>query len=193
MAYAVIDNHKRGDYKPYVLKTTDRGRTWRQITGNLPERGSAHTIAEDHVDPNLLFVGTEFGLYVTQDGGENWHEMTGNFPTIAVRDLEIQRRENDLVVGTFGRGIYILDDYTPLRTNAATVAGKPAHMFPIKDAWLYEQGYIWDGREKGSMGAEFFTAPNPPHGAIFTYHLADSLETLAATRPRCRNRARRSR
>ena len=182
VAYAVIDNHKRGDYKPYVLKTTDRGRTWRSIAGNLPERGSAHTIAEDHVDPNLLFVGTEFGLFVTQDGGENWHKMTGNFPTIAVRDLEIQRRENDLVVGTFGRGIYILDDYTPLRTNAATVTGKPAHVFPIKDTWLYEQGYIWDGREKGSMGAEFFTAPNPPHGAIFTYHLAESLETLAATR-----------
>ncbi|MEM8982959.1 MAG: glycosyl hydrolase [Pseudomonadota bacterium] len=182
VAYAIIDNHKRGDYKPYVLKTGDRGRTWTPITGDLPVRGSAHTIAEDHVDPNLLFVGTEFGLFVTQDGGESWHAMTGNFPTIAVRDLEIQRRENDLVVGTFGRGIYILDDYTPLRTSPASVANKPAHMFAVKDSWLYVEGDIWDGREKGSMGEAFFTAPNPPYGAVFTYHLSDSFETLQKQR-----------
>ncbi|MEL7536373.1 MAG: glycosyl hydrolase [Pseudomonadota bacterium] len=182
VAYAVIDNHKRGDYKPYVLKTTDRGRSWTSITGNLPERGSAHTIAEDHVDPNLLFVGTEFGLFVTQDGGDTWHPMKNNFPTIAVRDLEIQRRENDLVVGTFGRGIYILDDYTPLRTSPAAIADQPAHLFPVKDSWLYVEGYIWDGREKGSMGAEYFTAPNPPYGVVFTYHLNASLETLKKQR-----------
>ncbi len=182
VAYAVIDNHKRGDYKPYVLKTNDRGRSWTSITGNLPVRGSAHTIAEDHVDPNLLFVGTEFGLFFTQDGGDTWHALKSNFPTIAVRDLEIQRRESDLVVGTFGRGIYILDDYSPLRTRPSSITDKPAHLFPVKDSWLYVQGDLWDGREKGSMGAEFFTAPNPAYGATFTYHLAESLETLQAAR-----------
>ena len=182
VAYAIIDNHKRGDYKPYVLRSGDRGRSWSLISGNLPEWGSAHTIAEDHVDPNLLFVGTEFGLFFTQDGGDTWHQLKGNFPTIAVRDIEIQRRETDLVVGTFGRGIYILDDYSPLRTSIAEVEGEEAQLFPVKDPWLYVEGDLWDGREKGSMGAEFFTAPNPAFGAVFTYHLSDALETQAKTR-----------
>ncbi len=182
VAYAVIDNHKRGDDKPYVLRTDDRGRSWSLISGNLPERGTAHTIAEDHVDPNLLFVGTEFGLFFTQDGGNNWRQLKGNFPTISVRDIEIQRRETDLVVGTFGRGIYILDDYSPLRTASADVKGKDAHLFAVKDPWLYVEGDLWDGREKGSLGAEFFTAPNPPFGAIFTYYLDEEVKTRAKTR-----------
>ncbi len=180
--YAVIDNHKRGDYKPYVLKSDNRGRSWQSIAGNLPERGSAHTIVEDPVNPKLLFVGTEFGLFFTQDGGASWHQMKGNFPTIAVRDLEIQARENDLVVGTFGRGIYILDDYSPLRTPAATLANKDAHLFAVKDPWLYVEGDLWDAREKGSMGAEFFTSPNPAFGAVFTYHLGSELQPRAKTR-----------
>ena len=182
VAYAVIDNHKRGDYKPYVLRSEDRGRSWAPISGNLPERGSAHTIAEDHFDPKLLFVGTEFGLFFTQDGGATWHQLKGEFPTIAVRDLEIQRRETDLVVGTFGRGIYILDDYSPLRIGMEELEGKEAHLFPVKDPWLYVEGDLWDGREKGSMGAEFFTAPNPPFGAVFTYYLDEELQTRAKTR-----------
>lgn len=180
VAYAVIDNHKRGDHRPYVLRTADRGRRWSSIAGNLPLRGSAHTIAEDHVDPNLLFVGTEFGLFFTQDGGDNWHQLKGNFPTIAVRDLEIQRRESDLVVGTFGRGIYILDDYSPLRTGIDSLSGN--HLFGVKDPWLYVEGDLWGGLEKGSMGAEFFTAPNPPFGAVFTYYLDAGLETRAEAR-----------
>ena len=182
VAYAVIDNHKRGDYKPYVLRTDNRGRSWSLISGNLPEWGSAHTIAEDHVDPNLLFVGTEFGLFFTQDGGSAWHQLKGNFPTIAVRDIEIQRRETDLVVGTFGRGIYILDDYSPLRTGVADVEGNEAQLFPVKDPWLYVEGDLWGRREKGPMGAEFFTAPNPAFGAVFTYHLGEELQTQAKTR-----------
>jgi photosystem II stability/assembly factor-like uncharacterized protein len=182
VAYAVIDNHKRGDYAPYVLKTRDRGRRWSLISGDLPERGPAHTIAEDHVDPNLLFVGTEFGLFFSQDNGDEWLQLKGNFPTIAVRDLEIQRRETDLIVGTFGRGIYILDDYSPLRTASDSLSGKAAHLFGVKDPWLYVEGDLWDGREKGSMGAEFFTAPNPPFGAVFTYYLDDELQTRKAAR-----------
>ncbi len=182
VVYAVIDNHKRGDHKPYVLRSENRGRSWALINGNLPERGSAHTIVEDHVDPNLLFVGTEFGLFFTQDGGASWHQLKNGFPTIAVRDIEIQQRENDLVVGTFGRGIYILDDYSPLRTGAATLAGSDATLFAVKDPWLYVEGDLWDGREKGSMGAEFFTAPNPAFGAVFTYYLSSDLETSAKTR-----------
>lgn len=182
VAYAAIDNHKRGDFKPYILKTTNKGKSWRLISGNLPERGSVHTVVEDHVDPNLLFVGTEFGLFFTQDGGENWHAMKGNFPTIAVRDLEIQRRENDLIVGTFGRGIYILDDYTPLRFNTKSVAEEQATTFPVKDTLLYIQGDQYGNSLKGFQGDEYYTAENPDFGAIFTYYLKDDFKTKAKTR-----------
>lgn len=180
VAYAAIDNHKRGDFKPYVVKTTDRGRSWKMIAGDLPKRGSAHTIAEDQVDPNLLFVGTEFGLFFTQDGGSKWNRLEGGLPTIAVRDLEIQRRENDLVVGTFGRGIYIIDDYTPLRTRSPAL-GKQ-QLFPVRDAWLYIESDLWDASEKGSMGAEFYTAPNPPFGAVFTYYLEEKVKSKREAR-----------
>ena len=180
VVYAVLENHKRGDYKPYVVKSDNRGRTWKSISSNLPERGSAHTIVEDHVDPNLLFVGTEFGLFVTQDGGGSWHQLKGNFPTIAVRDIEIQVRENDLVVGTFGRGIYILDDYSALRTKMADLG--EFELFGVRDPWLYVEGDLWGGQEKGSIGDAFFTAPNPPQGAVFTYYLKDGLKSQKAAR-----------
>ncbi len=180
VVYAVMENHKRGDYKPYVLKSDDRGRSWKSIASNLPEWGSAHTIVEDHVNPNLLFVGTEFGLFVTQNAGDSWSQLKGNFPTIAVRDIEIQARENDLVVGTFGRGIYILDDYTPLRTNAADLAD--LHLFAPRDPWIYVEGDLWGGMEKGFLSHEFFTAPNPPQGAVFTYYLKDGLKSRQEVR-----------
>ena len=180
VVYAVLENHKRGDFKPYVLKSNNRGQSWKSISGDLPARGSAHTIVEDHVDPNLLFVGTEFGLFVTQDGGGSWHQLKGNFPTIAVRDIEIQVRENDLVVGTFGRGIYILDDYTALRTKTADLG--EFELFGVRDPWLYVEGDLWGGQEKGSSGDAFFTAPNPPNGAVFTYYLKDGLKSQKAAR-----------
>ncbi|MEM7765407.1 MAG: glycosyl hydrolase [Pseudomonadota bacterium] len=180
VVYAVFDNHKRGDYRPYVLRSDNRGRSWRSITGNLPERGSAHTIVEDHVDPNLLFIGTEFGLFFTQDGGDTWHALKSGLPTIAVRDIEIQQRENDLVVGTFGRGIYILDDYTALRNKTADIAD--LQLFKPRDPWLYVQGDLYGTREKGAMGASFFTASNPPFGAVFTYVVKEALESRQAQR-----------
>ncbi len=181
VAYATIDNHKRGDYKPYVLKTNDQGKSWKLISNDLPERGFAHTIVEDHIDQNLLFVGTEYGVFFSQNGGGKWHELT-QLPTISVRDLEIQRRENDLVIGTFGRGVYILDDYTPLRTNVSALSTDSATLFDVKDSWLYIQGDQFDDREKGSSGSDFFTAPNPPLGATISYHLKDSFKTLKKQR-----------
>ena len=174
VAYAVIDNHKRGDYKPYVLKSENRGRSWSLISNNLPERGTAHTIIEDHVDPDLLFVGTEFGLFFSNNGGDSWTELT-SLPTIAVRDLEIQRREGDLVVGTFGRGIYILDDYSPLRSNSSKL--KTATLFSVRDAWLYvpDSRRGWGG--KGDWGVGRYTADNPPYGAVFAYYLPEDLQS----------------
>ncbi len=184
VAYAVFDNHKRGDYAPYVYKTTNKGRSWQPISSDLPEWGPAHTIAEDHEDPDLLFVGTEFGLFVTQDGGDSWHELSKNFPTIDVRDLEIQRRENDLVVGTFGRGVYILDDYSPLRTNPDTLDEAEATLFAVKDPWLYIEGDLWGtwGGAKAFNGDNFWFAENPPFGAVFTYYLRDGLKTAQEVR-----------
>ncbi|MEL6859167.1 MAG: glycosyl hydrolase [Pseudomonadota bacterium] len=184
VAFAVFDNHKRNDHKPYVFRTDNRGQSWRDISGDLPEWGSVHTIAQDHVDPNLLFVGTEFGLFYSQNGGQNWTPLKANFPTIDVRDIEIQHRENDLVIGTFGRGIYILDDYTPLRTNAAELAQSEATLFPVRDSWIYVEGDLWGpfGGAKGSNGDNFWHAENPPFGAVFSYVLRDGLESQSKAR-----------
>lgn len=184
VAYAVFDNHKRNDHKPYVYRTDNRGGSWRDISGDLPDWGSVHTIAEDHVDPNLLFVGTEFGLFYSQNGGQNWIQLKTNFPTIDVRDIEIQRRENDLVVGTFGRGVYILDDYSPLRTSNATIAASEATLFAVRDSWIYIEGDLWGGfgGPQASNGDNFWHAENPPFGAIFTYNLRDGYKSLAKTR-----------
>ena len=176
VAYAAIDNHKRGDHQPYVLKSTDRGGSWRLISNNLPERGTVHTLMEDHVDPNLLFAGTEFGLFFTTNGGQTWHEFTG-LPTISVRDLEIQRRENDLVIGTFGRGIYILDDYTPLR-NDDGLSDAGATMFEPRDTWMFipDARRGWGGL--GDYGAQKYSASNPPNGAVISYYLSDGFKSL---------------
>jgi photosystem II stability/assembly factor-like uncharacterized protein len=180
--YAAFDNHQNGDFKPYLLKSTDRGRTWTSVAGNLPERGTVYALAEDPVDPGLLFVGTEFGLYFTRDGGTHWVRLTGGFPTIAVRDLTIQARETDLVVGTFGRGIYILDDYTPLRRVTAADLEKDAYVFPVKPVTVAVPTSPLGLRGKAMMGESYYTAPNPPFGATFTYHLKDDLKPAAKRR-----------
>ena len=180
--YAAFENHQNADFKPYLLKSTDAGRTWVPINGNLPKNGPVWAIAEDHVNPNLLFVGTEFGLFFSIDGGQKWIQLKGGLPTIQVRDLAIQKRENDLVVGTFGRGIYILDNYTPLRLLKPEMLKEEAQLFPVKDALMYIQAQPLGGRGKSFQGESFFTAENPPFGATFTYYLKDELKTRKAKR-----------
>jgi photosystem II stability/assembly factor-like uncharacterized protein len=175
--FAAFDNHKNGDFKPYLLKSTDRGGEWVSIAGDLPDRNIVYSIAEDHEDPDLLFVGTEFGAYFTIDGGTHWIKIAG-LPTIAVRDVEIQRRENDLIIGTFGRSIYILDDYTPLRQIAVTLRGRQAVVFPVKDALRYLLRNRLGGRTgRGSQGASYYAAANPRYGAVFTYYLEEKITT----------------
>ncbi|MGB7295128.1 MAG: hypothetical protein WBC70_06010, partial [Candidatus Aminicenantales bacterium] len=139
--YAAFNNHKNGDFKPYVLKSLDAGRSWVSIASNLPERGSVYALAEDHVRKDLVFAGTEFGVFVTVDGGRGWKRMKGGLPTITVRDIAIQKRENDLVLATFGRGFYILDDYTPLWHISMDVLNEDAHLFPVKPAWMFVEAY----------------------------------------------------
>ncbi len=179
---ATIDNHKSGDFKPYVLKSTDRGQTWTSIASNLPERGSAYTIVQDFAEADLLFVGTEFGVFTSLNGGAEWHQLKGGMPTIAVRDLVIQERETDLVVGTFGRGIFILDDYTPLRHLDDAALAAEATLLPTRDTWMFMKSYELGYNRKAFMGDAFYSAPNPPVGAVLTYYLRDGLETLVDQR-----------
>ncbi|MCU0286768.1 MAG: glycosyl hydrolase, partial [Acidobacteria bacterium] len=173
--FAVFDNHKRGDFKPYIMKSSDRGRTWSSITGDIPDRHITWCIVQDHVKPNLLFTGTEFGIFFTPDGGLHWHKLTGGLPTISFRDLEIQKRENDLVGASFGRGIYILDDYSPLREVMPELWTREAMLFPVKKALSYIPRTPLGSRDKADQGHAFFTAPNPPFGAVFTYYLKESM------------------
>jgi photosystem II stability/assembly factor-like uncharacterized protein len=186
--YALFNNHQNGDFQPYILKSADAGKTWTSIKGNLPERGSLYAIAEDHVNPNLLFVGTEFGFFFTVDGGAKWVQMKGGLPTIAVRDIAIQKRENDLVIATFGRGFYVLDDYTPLRQVNAEMLKKDSMLFPVKDALMYVRS---NATFAGSQGASFYTAPNPPYGAVFVYYLKEAPKTLRQKRQEAEREAER--
>ncbi len=178
VAFATFDNHKKGDFKPYVMKTDDNGKSWDDITGDLPERGSVHTIAQDHVNKNLLFVGTEFGVFFTQNGGKNWVQLKSGIPTIAVRDIEIQRRENDLALATFGRGFYILDDYSPLRSDAQAVKKADATLFPVRRAFQFVIHDPLGLPGKSMRGADFYFADNPEYGAVFSYYLKDGFTSL---------------
>lgn len=181
-AYVCYNHHRYGDFKPYLLKTTDGGKSWTSIAGTLPERGSVYSVAEDHVDPRLLFCGTEFGAFFSPDGGENWVQLKAGLPTIAVRDIEIQHRENDLVLGTFGRGIYVLDDYSPLRKLQKETFEQASQIFPVKDSWLFLPNKPLGLRDKGHLGSSYYAAPNPPVGAVFTYWLKEDISTLKAKR-----------
>ena len=180
--FAAFDNHKMGDFKPYLLKSTDRGRTWGSVAGNLPTRGTVYSVALDHVDRNLMFAGTEFGVFFTRDGGAVWIQLKGGLPPIAVRDIELQRRENDVVLATFGRGFYVLDDYTPLRNLEPKALEEPAALSPVDDAWVYVPREPLGDSGKATQGAGYFLAPNPPFGAVFTYYLKDELKTKKALR-----------
>lgn len=180
--YATFDNHKKGDFKPYVFKSLDRGKSWAPITGDLPERGTVYTLVEDHVRPGLLFAGTEFGVFFTVDDGKKWIQLKGGIPTICIRDLDIQRRENDLVAASFGRGFYILDDYSPLRKIDAAALEQEALLFPVKKGLMFfERGRLGWG-DKASQGAAFYQAKNPPVGAVFSYYLKESPKTLKESR-----------
>jgi photosystem II stability/assembly factor-like uncharacterized protein len=182
VVYAAFDNHKNGDLKPYLLKSTDRGKTWTSVAGNLPDRGTVYVVVEDPAKPDLLFAGTEFGLFFTVDGDKKWTQLKGGLPVIAVRDLAIQKKQNDLVAATFGRGFYILDDYSPLRQVTSEMLDGKATLFAPRTASLYIPAMPLDLRGKGFLGESFYNAPNPPFGAVFTYYLKEELKTARKAR-----------
>lgn len=176
-AYIALDNHKFGDYTPYLLKTTNGGKSWKSITNGIPKNTMVWRIVQDHIDPNLMFLATEYGIYVSLNQGEKWTKFSEGLPTISFRDLAIQKRENDLVAASFGRGFYILDDYSPLR-NLDSDAFSKATLFKPKKALQYKP--ISGGTS--SQGSSFFTSKNPEYGAIFTYYLPDNFLSLKAKR-----------
>ena len=183
--YAVVDDHKQGDFAPYIFKSTNRGGTWVSISEDLPDRHIVWRLVQDHENPNLLFAGTEFGVFFTVDGGKKWVQLSGGAPTIAFRDLVIQTRENDLVAASFGRSFWILDDYSPLRQLNADALQQDSVLFPVREAkWYVPKQPLGAWRENGKafQGDGFFVAPNPPFGAVFTYYLKDSLKTAEETR-----------
>jgi len=175
--YAAFENHKNEDFKPYLLKSVDAGKTWTSIAGDLPENGPVLAFAEDPVNASLLFVGTEFGAFFTIDGGAHWVRLKGGLPTIPVRDMLVHRREGDLVIATFGRGFYVLDDITPLRQTKAASLDQAASLFPVKDALMYVERRPLGGPKKGFQGDAYFAAENPPYGAVFTAYLKEKFKT----------------
>jgi len=177
VVYAAVDNHKYGNYKPYVLKSMDKGKSWKIISGDLPGRLLIWRLVQDHIDKDLLFAATEYGIYFTYNGGTNWVQLKGGIPTISFRDITIQRRENDLVGASFGRGFFILDDITPLRDFTADLISNEATLFPIKDAHWYKPS-----TRVGSQGDAEYIAPNAPFGARFTYFMADKVKSLKDVR-----------
>ena len=180
--YAAMDSHKTGDFKSYLVRSRDRGVTWESIVGDLPERHLVWRIEQDHVRPELMFTATEFGIFVTLDGGEKWLKMTAGLPTISFRDLAIQQRENDLVGASFGRGFYVLDDYSPLREfTSSKVTDSDFHIFPVRKTPWYIQADALGG-EKGFQGDDFFNSPNPSYGTVFTVFIKSVPKSKKALR-----------
>jgi len=181
--YCALDNHKYGDFKPYLYKSVDAGKTWKSISSNLPKRLLVWRIVQDHVDPQLLFIATEFGIYYSNNGGEKWMQLKGGLPTISFRDITIQRRENDLVAASFGRSFFVLDDYSALRNfNKDEIGDKDGVLFDTRKAYWYTQV-----NELYGQGNAHYEAPNPSYGATFTYYLKDSFETKKEARTKMEN------
>jgi photosystem II stability/assembly factor-like uncharacterized protein len=180
--FVALNNWQRGDFNPYLVKSTDRGRTWTPISGDLPAKHDVWSVIQDHEKGDLLFAGTEFGVFVSFDGGAEWFQFKGGLPPAQIRDMAVQRRETDLVLGTFGRGFYVLDDYTPLREMSQEALAEDAYLFSLRHAYLFNStGSAPAGSASiGSLSGNF-TTPNPPNGAVFTYHVgveAEAEETL---------------
>ena len=175
--YVAYNHHKYGDFNPYIFKSSDKGRSWTNISGNLP-KGSVYAIEEDHVDKNLIFCGTEYGAFFSPNQGQRWKELAAGLPTIAVRDIAIQERENDLVLGTFGRGFYVLDDYSALRRIENSTISEDAIIYPIREALSWERSSPLGLPGKAFQGDNFYTSENLGPEAMITYYYGEDYSSL---------------
>jgi len=175
--YAAFNHHKYGDFKPYLFQSKDKGTTWQKVSNNLPERGSVYSIAEDHKSPDLIFTGTEFGVFFSPNQGNEWKQLKAGVPTIAVRDIAIQKRESDLVLGTFGRGFYVLDDYSSLRDISSTVKTE-GDLLAVRDPWLYLERLPLGLPGKSFQGDSYYIGENLGPTAVFTYYLKEAPKSL---------------
>ena len=161
-AYVVVDNHRMDDYRPYVWGTTDYGKSWKSLAAGLPQDRASIVLKEDTLDPELLFAGTERGVYISRDGGKAWESLKLNMPTVSVTDLAV--KGNDLVVGTRGRSIWILDNFAPLRADLKEAEGKAVHLLAPERATAWRGSSTWTSEAMGQ---------NPPRGALLDYRLKD--------------------
>jgi len=180
--YVAFNHHKYGDFQPYIYKTSNQGETWESISNNLPERGSVYSIEEDHIDKDLIFCGTEFGVYFSPNAGQRWRALDNGLPTIAVRDIAIQERENDLILGTFGRGFYILDDYSSLRSIENSLKESESSIFSIRDALMWEKSMPLGLPGKAFQGDNFYSATNLDPVAMITYYHNKDFQSLKSKR-----------
>lgn len=180
--FAAADGHQLGDYSSYVFISTDKGKTWRSIAGDLPVNTLVWVIKQDYVDENLLFIGTEYGIYFSVNKGVNWTKLNAGVPTIPFRDIALHGRDNDLVGASFGRGIYVLDDYTPLREINKLGNANSNVVLPVRDAWWYVPSVPFQAKGMPSQGSDSFVSKNPSFGAVFTYFLKDLPESEKAAR-----------
>jgi photosystem II stability/assembly factor-like uncharacterized protein len=183
--YAAFNHHKSGDFKPYVLKSTDKGKSWTSISSNLPEKGAVYALEQDYKDGNILFAGTEYSVFVSLNEGKSWHKLASGLPTINVRDMAIQKRENDLVLATFGRGFYILPNYAPLRELNKSTLDKEAYLFQVKTGKMYKTWRPLGGlgsKEKGFQGESFYTSPNPAVGVDIMSWIKNAPSSLKSER-----------
>ena len=174
--YVSLDNHKEGDLSPYLFKSSDLGESWESISNNIPDRTLVWRFVQDHVKKDLFFLATEFGIYTSLNAGGNWQKLPGS-PTISFRDIVIQERENDLVGASFGRGFFVLDDYSALREMTPENLSKKGKLFKPRDAKLFKPR-----NSLGNTGGQFYTAKNPEYGAVFTYNLNDVPKTSKSLR-----------
>jgi photosystem II stability/assembly factor-like uncharacterized protein len=177
-AYAAFERRMMDDFRPYLYKTTDFGRTWTNVTGNLPVTNYVQVVREDPKNPNLIYVGTELGLYASWTGGTQWTRLhLGNFPSVAVHEVLVHPRDNDLILATHGRSVWILDDATPIQQMTPTIADQASHLFPMRVATRFNQG-----DQSWNWGNKWFRGANTPYGALITYWLksAPAAESLVA-------------
>ena len=176
--YVAFNHHKYGDFKPYIFMTENKGVTWKSISSNLPIRGSVYSIEEDHIDSGLIFCGTEFGVFFSPNNGKFWKELSNGLPTIAVRDIAIQRDMNDLVLGTFGRGFYVLDDYSPLRNIENETISEKAMILSTREAIMWEKASPLGLPGKSFQGDNFYTGDNLDPVAMINYYYNENYKSI---------------